>query len=158
MRSPESAVDQSVVLESVVRAARLFAAITAESIAQAGGSVTLPQLRVLVLVTSRGPIANSVVAGAMGIHISNASRLCERLVQAGLLDRRDAPGNRRQVELTVTDAGVRLLDAVTTHRRSALSRILAEMSEKDQKTLDSALRIFAEAGEPLLAGRNLHIP
>ncbi len=134
-------------LDLIVRVARVFAAVTAESIAQAGPSVTLPQLRVLVLVSEAASASNTAVADALGIHFSNASRICDRLVQAGLLHRRDAPANRRQVELTVTAAGAQLLESVTSYRRAALSDILAGIAPEDRGTLATAFEIFAESGE-----------
>jgi DNA-binding MarR family transcriptional regulator len=134
-------------LVAVVRTARVFAAITAESIAQAGERVTLPQLRVLTLVSGSGALSNTAVARALDIHISNASRLCDRLVHLGLLDRRDDPANRRQVELTLTESGRQLVNAVTDHRRHAFQRILTAMTEAEQAALTTALAAFADAGE-----------
>lgn len=145
-------------LDAVVRAARVFAAITAESIAQAGEQVTLPQLRVLILVSTSGVLSNSAVARTLDIHISNASRLCDRLVQAGLLRRRDDPTNRRQVELTLTEAGTQLVAAVTEHRQSVFRGILSMMTAQDQVALDVALTAFAEAGETQITRVNQVAP
>src|SRR3712207_5551145 len=131
-------------VDAVVRAARVFAAIAAESIAMAGEGVTLPQLRVLVLAAESGGLSNTGVARALDVPISNASRICERLVQAGLLDRRDSPTDRRQVELRLTTAGELLVKAVTEHRRAAFTRILEEMSPRQRRPLVTGLRKFAE--------------
>lgn len=143
-------------VEAVVRAARVFAAVTAESIAQAGEGVTLPQLRVLVLVAQEGTWSNAAVARALDIHISSASRLCDRLVQAGLLGRQHDPENRRRVELTLTPVGSRLVTAVTEHRRLAFTRILALMPAEQSQSLTSAMATFADAGErQLTASRSV---
>ena len=45
----------------------------------------------------------------MGLHLTRASRLCDRLVAAGLLDRADDPANRRQLTLTLTPDGERVV-------------------------------------------------
>lgn len=68
-------------VETVVRAALVFSAVTVESIAQAGAGITLPQLRVPVLASTSSELHNNAVAGALDVHISNASRICDRLVQ-----------------------------------------------------------------------------
>ena len=72
--------------------------------------------RVLVLASQPGRLNATGVAEALGVHLSSASRICDRLVQAGLLDRRDLPQDRRHVELTLTPAGERLLASVNDHR------------------------------------------
>jgi DNA-binding MarR family transcriptional regulator len=135
-------------LDAIMRASRVIAGVVAESIAQAG-DVTAPQFRTLVLVATRSGVNASAVAAALGIHASNATRMLDRLVQAGLLDRRDSAADRRNVELRLTAAGSRLVSSVMQHRRQAFLRILQEMSSKDRGRLTDALEPFAvAAGEP----------
>lgn len=139
-------------VERVIRAARVFAAVTAESVAQAGAGVTLPQLRVLTVAAEVGSLSNADVARTLDVHISNASRLCDRLVLAGLLDRRDSAIDRRQVTLTVTAAGADLLRAVTEHRRAAFTQILTDMTPRDRAALARGLPGFTQSGEQHIAG------
>jgi DNA-binding MarR family transcriptional regulator len=136
-----------IALDAVMRAARIFASITAESVAQTGDAVTLPQLRILVLASTRPALNNTEVADALDVHLSNASRTCDRLVQAGLLSRRESRTDRRRVELSVTGEGERLLAAITSHRQAAFSRILKQMPPQDQLTLASALDSFTDLAD-----------
>lgn len=145
-------------LEVVVRAGRMFAAVTAESIARAGEGITLPQLRVLVIASTDKTLNNSQVATALGVHISNASRICDRLVQAGLLARRDSPVDRRHVELTLTDRGTSLLAAVTEHRRQIYAAILREVPASQRKVLSKSLAAFADVAERQLENRIRRTP
>ena len=145
-------------VDVVMRAARVFSAVTAESIAQAGDSVTLPQLRVLTLATSVGSLSNSQVATALGVHISNASRICERLVQAGFLSRRDSPSDRRQVELTITERGSALITAVTRHRESVFAQVLDQLPQDQRSAVTQALASFAAAAEPVLRNPHAYLP
>ena len=57
--------------------------------------VTVPQLRVLMMVRIRGLLTLRAVAAALEGNPSNASHTCDRPIKAGLLDRRDSPTNRR---------------------------------------------------------------
>lgn len=132
-------------LDTMINAARVFAGITAESIAQAEAGLTLPQLRVLVLASQIEPLSASDVAGGLDIHLSTASRICDRLVRAGLLDRRDREDDRRQLALTLTDQGRRQLDAITAHRRQVFRRVLRRMEPSRRSELASALGDFVEA-------------
>ncbi len=52
----------------------------------------------------------TAVAEALAVHPSNASRAVDRLITADLLDRQDAPHDRRSLTLTLTPAGKQLVD------------------------------------------------
>jgi len=137
-------------IDAVLRASRALVGIAAASIAEADGSVTVPQLRVLVMVDTKGPLNLAAVAAGLGVNPSNASRICDRLIRAGLLDRQDAPNDRRHITLSLTDAGRRLVNKVTEHRRTAITRVLRDMDPDDRELLTTALDRFATAaGEPL---------
>lgn len=87
--------------------------------------------------------------GAGCVVPSNASRSSDRLLRAGLLDRRESPVDRRNVSLTLTPAGWRLVEKVTKHCRRAIERVLRKMPPSQRDTLAAALATFASAaGEP----------
>jgi DNA-binding MarR family transcriptional regulator len=132
-------------LRVLMDAARVFAGITAESVAQVGESITLPQLRVLVLASSRPGSSISAVAEALDVHLSNATRICDRLVHAGLLERRESVADRRRVEVHLTPAGAAVVEAVAAHRRTAIHRLLRTMPSDDQRVLAAALGQFVTA-------------
>lgn len=136
-------------VDVTMTAARVLAGITAESVAEVEDRVTPAQLRVMMILSTRGPSTLSSVARALGVHPSNATRPCDRLVAAGLLHRADASHDRRKLRLTVTDAGAALVDSVVQHRRIALERVLRRMSGDDREQLATALGAFGKAaGEP----------
>jgi DNA-binding MarR family transcriptional regulator len=125
--------------------ARVLLAVVARSVAEVEDRVSVTQLRVLVLVATRGPLNLSAVAEALGVHASNATRTVERLVTAGFLDRRDAPDDRRNVRLTLTKKGQRLVDSVFNHRRAAIAQVVDRMPESKRRALTAAFEAFAEA-------------
>ena len=143
-----------IALESLMNAARIFAATTVESVAQIGDTVTLPQLRILVLASTRPSVNNSDVAQALDVHLSSASRTCDRLVRSGLLSRQALPSDRRRVELILTCEGQKLVAEVTARRRATFSRILRQMSADDQTALSQALDVFVNLADEQ-AGRVL---
>jgi DNA-binding MarR family transcriptional regulator len=110
--------------------------------------VTLPQLRVLVMVSSRGLLNLGAVAAGLGVHPSNATRAVDRMVGAGLLSRSDDPTDRRNLVLELTPAGQALVDKVMNERRSAIAKILNRMPASRRRALVPVLRSFAiAAGE-----------
>jgi DNA-binding MarR family transcriptional regulator len=136
--------------EAVLQASRALVAIAASSIAEVADVVTVPQFRVLVMVYTRGPMNLAAVAADLDVNPSNASRTCDKLINAGLLDRRVSAHDRRHITLTLTTAGRRLVDKVTKRRRSAIEKVLRVMSPTQRDALAESLSDFADAaGEPV---------
>jgi DNA-binding MarR family transcriptional regulator len=133
-------------VDAVMAATRVLVALSARSVAGLDGQITLPQFRVLVMVASTGPVNLGAVARALGVHPSNATRACDRLVGAGLLDRRDDPGDRRNLTLDLTAAGRALVRRVMDDRRAAIAEILARMPDEQRRALAPVLESFAAAG------------
>jgi DNA-binding MarR family transcriptional regulator len=137
-------------VESLLRASRVVTAVVTSSLLEAGeGSLTLPQLRGLVLVASGRATSTTELAAALEVHASSASRLVDRLVAAGLVRRAPSPRDRRQVVLATTAAGRRTLDAVMEHRRQRFRALLARLDEPTRRSLSAALDALSDAaGEP----------
>ncbi|QNN55087.1 MarR family transcriptional regulator [Nocardioides mesophilus] len=123
---------------------RAMGVLIAESLAKVETVVTMPQLRVLIL-ASVAPLNVSAVAEDLGVHPSNATRTCDRLVRAGLLDRNPDPADRRHVMLTATEEGRRLVQTVMDHRRSRVEQILQRLDEEQRAALAVSLAAFTAA-------------
>lgn len=137
-------------VDAVMLGAQVMVAVTAQSIAAIEAEVSLPQLRVLVILASRGPQTLNAVARSLEIHPSNATRACDRLVDAGLLRRAEDTNDRRQLRLTLTPSGERLVHRVMDHRRSHVEDLLRRVPPLQRAQLAGALRALgAAAGERL---------
>ena len=136
-------------VEAVMRAARTLVAITAQAMAGVEDVVTLPQFRVLVMASAERSLNLRSVAAGLGVHPSNATRACDRLVAVGLLDRREDPGDRRQIILTLTEAGRQLIGSVMERRRTAIGGVLKEIPADGRGTLTDGLNAFSAAAERL---------
>lgn len=143
-------------VDALVEGTRAVGALIAESLATAEAMVTMPQLRVLIL-ASNGPQNVTAVAADLGVHPSNATRTCDRLVRAGLLDRRHDARDRRQVLVRLTPSGARLVQAVMAQRRTHAERILARMSEEHRTMLAESLAAFAEASADTRRGWSVRL-
>ncbi len=130
---------------AVMVAAQALVGVAAQGVAEVEDRVTLPQLRVLMLVATRGGLNLGALAQAMGVHPSNASRACDRLVEAGLLGRAESTLDRRNLKLELTDKGHALIDELIDHRRAAIAAILGRVPESRRRTLASAMLSFAQA-------------
>jgi DNA-binding MarR family transcriptional regulator len=137
-------------VEAVMAASRALIGMAAASVADVDSIVTVPQLRVLMMIETRGPMNLGSVAAGMNVSAPNASRICDRLLKAGLLNRREDVSDRRNITLTLTDDGSDLIERVIRHRRSAIRRVLRTMSAGDRRAVAAAMDSFAKAaGEPV---------
>jgi DNA-binding MarR family transcriptional regulator len=129
-------------VEALVETSKMVTAVVARSLAHRDPAVTVPQLRVLVMIGARGTANVSAVAEALAVNPSNASRTCERLVSAGLLDRRPAREDRRQVALTLSARGRRFIEDILGRRRALFAAVTAGMAAAEQKRLAQGLTAF----------------
>jgi DNA-binding MarR family transcriptional regulator len=133
-------------VDAVMAAARVLVGATARSFVAVEDTVTLPQWRVLVMVAGRGTAKLGEVAEGLGVHPSNVTRACDRLVAAGLLTRRDDPSDRRSLMLTLTTAGRAFVQRVDDHRRETIRSVLRKLPAEQRPVIASAMRAFAAAG------------
>lgn len=103
------------------------------------------QLRALEAVAGAPGINLSGLADAAGTGPPAASRLCDRLEAAGLVDRVVSPTNRREVRLTATAHGHDLLGRISARRQQDLAEVLAAMPEDRRADLLSGLLALHEA-------------
>jgi DNA-binding MarR family transcriptional regulator len=133
-------------VDAVLAACRGLVAISVRSLASVEGVVDATQLRALVVVASRGSVSLGELAAGAGLTLSTASRLCDRLVAGGLMHRQDDPANRRQLVLTLTQDGKRVVKQVTDSRRRAIEPLLRALPEGRRRVLADALEELMEAG------------
>jgi DNA-binding MarR family transcriptional regulator len=111
------------------------------------GDVSPVQLRALT-VLREAPAANlAQLAEAMGVTVSTTSRLVDRLIAAGWVDRRQSPENRREVRLTLTGPGKGLLRRYDAERVTALRDCLAQLPTDRREAVAEALEEFRRAAD-----------
>lgn len=153
-RKPSS-IDKDVdeLVTAVLTASRVLVAVSAESLAAVQETVTVTQFRTLVVLQMRGEINLKWLAEELSINPSTALRMVDKLETAGLVSRRDKPGDRREVRLALTTRGARLVEQVTDRRRDAIARIVTNLPARSRGELITALSAFANAaGEPKAPG------
>ncbi|MGH3411618.1 MAG: MarR family winged helix-turn-helix transcriptional regulator [Marmoricola sp.] len=138
---------QADVVDAVLAANRVFVAVATNALAGIAPEVTLPQFRTLVLLDSRGPMTLTALAAALGVVPSTATRMCDRLVSKKMIRRATDRGNRRQVTLSLSTAGRRLIEKSTARRRDEIFRLLATVPVRDQHRLAEALHVLVRAAE-----------
>ncbi|MGW7543526.1 MarR family winged helix-turn-helix transcriptional regulator [Streptomyces sp. NPDC054770] len=109
------------------------------------------QLRALRILEGRPGLNLTALAVGMDIGMPAASRLCDRLEAAGLLERELHPGNRRAVRLRLTRQGRQALDEVAWHRSRRLAAVLGAMEPAEREALEQGLEGFLAARDGMKA-------
>lgn len=109
--------------------------------------VSPAQLRVLGVVSREGTINLTQLAEALRTKPSSASRLCDRLEAADLLQRTADGRDRREVWLVLTPGAKRLLDRLGDQRIAAIADILRRMPPDDRIALVHGLQAFGRAAD-----------
>lgn len=134
--------------EATLTASRALLGVVARSVAPALEVVSLPQFRILVLLSAGGPTRVGQLAEHIGANPSTFSRSVDRMVAGGWVVRAENPDSRREVLLELTDDGRWLVESVTVRRRRALTAVLEKMTPADRSALVNALTAFnTAAGE-----------
>jgi DNA-binding MarR family transcriptional regulator len=102
--------------------------------------LTLPQFNILrILRGQKGkPATVKLLTERMLDKSSNASRLVDKLLEKGLVNRISCPNDRRAVEVTITQAGLDLLKIVDKEVRS-FSAAHPDFTEADARQLSDLL-------------------
>lgn len=142
-------------VDAAIAAANVLMGVAARSVQRVEDEVNSLQLRVLMLIELDGPQSPGAIATELGVHPSNATRTCDKLVQADLISRAEDPQDRRFIRLELTRRGTALVEKVIADRREALAGILRELSAAQLDQVVLGLQIFAEAAgaEPARDGR-----
>jgi DNA-binding MarR family transcriptional regulator len=141
----EKALDEAT--DVVLLASRALVGVAARSLAATEDQITLVQYRALVALGAQGEQNVGSLADALGIHPSTATRLCDRLIAKGFIDRRTSVESRREVTLALSDSGRALVRAETLRRRRAIRRIVARLDVEMQLEIVEAFGALAEAAE-----------
>jgi DNA-binding MarR family transcriptional regulator len=88
----------------------LASGLPAETSSLLDYDLTLQQIRVFAFVFAQGQTPISGVSEALGIRPNVATGIVQRLVDRGLIERREDPGDRRVRLLTVSEQGVALIN------------------------------------------------
>ncbi len=137
------------VLDGALTASRALLGVIARSLAPVMDMVTLPQFRVLVVLSNFGPLRMGQLALHLGANQSSFSRFADRMVAGGLISRSTSRDNRREVIISLTEEGSRVYADVTDARRKEISLVLEKLSAADLDAVRSGFEVFARAaGEP----------
>lgn len=134
------------ITDALLSASRLLVAISARSIAAVDETLTIPQFRSLIILSNEGPMNLATLAGLLEVQPSTTGRMVDRLVSAGLIERRQHPSSRRELVAALTVRGRKVVQNVTAFRRKELAKIVEKMPARERRGMVKALTAFSAAG------------
>lgn len=106
--------------------------------------LSIPQFDLLSTLTEREGISQNELAERLYVTKGNVSGLVDRLVQAGLVERRAIAGDRRSYAMHLTPEGRRLAEEGIKTQRDFVAQTLGKLPEGDLAELDRLVLSWRE--------------
>jgi DNA-binding MarR family transcriptional regulator len=109
--------------------------------------MSAPQIGALIHIDHRGACGVTDIGDELGVTSAAASQMLERLVQGGLVERREDPDDRRAKRIVLTERGHRLVRGIGEIRQRQFAALADTMSPRECGLVVSALRtLVAHSG------------
>jgi DNA-binding MarR family transcriptional regulator len=109
---------------------------------QAGGEVTPSQYSALSSVGRLGPLTLGELAAVERVRPPTMTRIVASLEEAGLVERRAHPGDRRVAQVRLSAAGRRFLQRSGTRKDAFLAERLAHLDPDEVAQLTQAVAVI----------------
>jgi DNA-binding MarR family transcriptional regulator len=108
-------------------------------------NVSMGQLHVLWLLQHHGAMPMSRIAELVGVSLSNATGIIDRMEEHKLVERVRVPSDRRLVLVQPATAGLRALSETETHKRDRFRSVLGHLPASERPIVLAALRSLRRA-------------
>lgn len=112
-----------------------------------GGPDAPAQMRLVMQLYRRGPAKISDIAGWVGISLPTASEQIDRLVEAGMAERRVNPEDRREVLIELSPKAIERAGYIWEMLRARVQRVFERFTPEEQPLVVRVLEAFADVFE-----------
>src|SRR6185437_7942610 len=137
--------------ESMMESA-VYKALIAGAERWAAADLTMPQLKVLLLLANSGSAPVSWLAARMSVSTPNITGILDRLEERGWVRRTSDPRDRRIVRIVLSDDGQELLHSLFTAGTAQVQGAMSEMPADSLKALTAGLPALVEALDQRVPG------
>ncbi len=109
------------------------------------GQVSMSHLHVLWLLQHHGAMPMSRLADLLGVSLSNATGIIDRMEGHGLIERVRVPADRRLVVVQPAAGGREALSQTESSRRDSMRAVIRRLSVKERPIVLEALRSLRRA-------------
>lgn len=115
--------------------------------------LTMTQIRLLYLLLEEDARPVGALAAEMGVRPSAVTALTDRLVTAGLIERRRDRADRRIVRVALTDEGLAAVETIQEGTVNLMQSLFADLPVERLELLAGLFDELADAGERFSSGR-----
>jgi DNA-binding MarR family transcriptional regulator len=108
-------------------------------------SFSRSEIAVVDTVGAEGPMSMGAIAGRVRLPLSTATRVVDRLVARGMLQRERPEDNRRVVRVALATGGRKFYQAALRSRIAGAQRMLDRLTESEQSDLVRLFRKIADS-------------
>ena len=110
-------------------------------------NLTMPQLKVSLLLYMNGPSRMSEIASALGVSLATATGVVDRLVDRDIVLREGQPDDRRVVLCRLSETGEELMSGLWQLSRDRLGELMRALSISQLLLITEALEAILQAGQ-----------
>lgn len=103
--------------------------------------LTLQQFNILRILKGQlnNPASVKLITERMIDSGSNVSRIIDRMLTKKLVERRECPNDRRQVEIRITETGIKVVDLASKTIGSVITNVMSNLTDEEIKSLNSIM-------------------
>ncbi len=109
------------------------------------GNVSMSQMHVLWLLQHHGELSMSRLAELLGVSMSNATGIIDRMEEHGYIERVRVPDDRRVVLVRPAEGGRRALSETESTKRDRMRAVLGHIPATERPIVLAALRTLRRA-------------
>lgn len=113
--------------------------------------LSMPQFGILMQLHYRGNCAVGDIGERFDITNAAASQLVDKLVQSGLIQRKEDPSDRRAKLLNLTDKGNKLIQQGIEGRYRWVDKLAVKLTIEERAKVDEAIQIMTRVARELEA-------
>jgi DNA-binding MarR family transcriptional regulator len=102
--------------------------------------ITLQQFNILRILRGSHPkpLSTLVIRERMLDKMSDTSRIVDRLLLKGLVDKKTCPSDKRLVDISITEEGKKVLAKIDQNEKEMMA-VISNLNEEEMKTLNGLL-------------------
>lgn len=117
--------------------------------------LTMPQLKIILLLFHDGPARVSTLASALGVSQATTTGITNRLVQHGLIVRGDDPEDRRAVVCSLSEKGRDMVTRLWELGQLRVRTILEKIAPTKLEVIREAMEAILQAASAVEHNTNL---